>query len=110
MRKLYYDTASADSEGSMAALRVMAPLNHIMYGSDYPFVKVAEGIKHIQENEISEPTAPQSIAAMPLRCCRGLGRHNGCCRHTPFPAVQQPVLPDWYVLLSVRPEAWSRTR
>jgi 6-methylsalicylate decarboxylase len=53
LRKLYYDTASADSEGSMAALRVMAPLSHILYGSDYPFVKVAEGVKHLNEDEIS---------------------------------------------------------
>ena len=54
LRKFYYDTASADTEGSMAALRVMAPLNHILYGSDYPFVKVAEGVKHLQENEMSD--------------------------------------------------------
>ena len=54
LRRLYYDTASADTEGSMAALRVMAPLNHILYGSDYPFVKVAEGVKHLQENEMSD--------------------------------------------------------
>src|SRR3984957_13470670 len=54
LRKFYYDTASADTEGSMAALRVMAPLNHILYGSDYPFVKVAEGVKHMQENEMSD--------------------------------------------------------
>ncbi len=54
LRKLYYDTASADTEGSMAALRVMAPLNHILYGSDYPFVKIAEGIKHMQEYEMSD--------------------------------------------------------
>src|SRR5258708_40187627 len=54
LRKLYYDTASADSEGSMAALRVMAPLNHILYGSDYPFVKVAEGVKHTQEYAMSD--------------------------------------------------------
>jgi len=53
LRKLYYDTASADSEGSMAALRVMAPLSHILFGTDYPFVKVAEGVKHMQENEMS---------------------------------------------------------
>jgi predicted TIM-barrel fold metal-dependent hydrolase len=32
----------------------MAPLNHIMFGSDYPFVKVAEGVKHMQENEMSD--------------------------------------------------------
>jgi predicted TIM-barrel fold metal-dependent hydrolase len=54
LRKLYYDTASADSEGSMAALRVMAPTSHILFGSDYPFVKVAEGVKHVQESEMSD--------------------------------------------------------
>jgi predicted TIM-barrel fold metal-dependent hydrolase len=53
LRKLYYDTASADTEGSMAALRVMAEASHILFGSDYPFVKVAEGVKHIQANEMS---------------------------------------------------------
>jgi predicted TIM-barrel fold metal-dependent hydrolase len=25
-----------------------------MYGSDYPFVKVAEGVKHMQDNEMSD--------------------------------------------------------
>ena len=54
LRKLYYDTASADTEGSMAALRVMAPLSHILFGTDYPFVKVAEGVKHMQEDEMSD--------------------------------------------------------
>ena len=29
-------------------------LNHVLYGSDYPFVKVAEGIKHMQEYEMSD--------------------------------------------------------
>ncbi len=54
LRKFYYDTASADTEGAMAALRVMAPLSHILFGTDYPFVKVAEGIKHMQEDEMSD--------------------------------------------------------
>jgi predicted TIM-barrel fold metal-dependent hydrolase len=54
LRKLYYDTASADTAGSMAALRVMAPLSHILFGTDYPFVKVAEGVKHLQEDDMPE--------------------------------------------------------
>ena len=53
LRKLYYDTASADTAGSMAALRIMAPLSQILFGTDYPFVKVAEGIKHLDEDGIS---------------------------------------------------------
>ena len=54
LRKLYYDTAAADTAGSLAALRVMAPLSHILFGTDYPFVKVAEGVKHLEEDEISD--------------------------------------------------------
>ncbi len=54
LRKLYYDTASADSAGSMAALRVMAPLSHILFGTDYPFVKVAAGVKHLGEDQMSD--------------------------------------------------------
>jgi 6-methylsalicylate decarboxylase len=53
LRKLYYDTASADAAGSMAALRIMAPLSQILFGTDYPFVKVAEGVKHLDEDNIS---------------------------------------------------------
>ena len=53
LRKLYYDTASADSVPSMAALRAMAPLSQILFGTDYPFVKPAEGVKELDENSLS---------------------------------------------------------
>ncbi len=54
LRKLYYDTAAADTEGSMAALRLMAPLSHILFGTDYPFVNVAEGVKHLDDDAMSD--------------------------------------------------------
>jgi 6-methylsalicylate decarboxylase len=54
LRKLYYDTASAASLGAMAALRVMAPANHILFGTDYPFVKVAAGVRDLSEIEMSD--------------------------------------------------------
>ncbi len=54
LRELYYDTASADTEGSLAALRAMAPLNHILFGTDYPFVKVAAGVEHLRQDELSD--------------------------------------------------------
>ena len=54
LRKLYYDTAAADTAGSLAALRVMAPLSHIMFGTDYPFVKVAEGVAHLRADAMSD--------------------------------------------------------
>jgi 6-methylsalicylate decarboxylase len=52
LRKLYYDTASADTAGAIAALRVMAPLSQIMFGTDYPFVKPAAGVKHLDEDQM----------------------------------------------------------
>jgi len=54
LQKLYYDTASADTPPSMAALRAMVPLSHIVFGSDYPFVKPAEGVKHLGEDSLSD--------------------------------------------------------
>jgi len=54
LRKLYYDTASASSPGSMAALRMMAPMSHILFGSDYPFVKAAHGIEELGHTQMSE--------------------------------------------------------
>jgi 6-methylsalicylate decarboxylase len=54
LRKLYYDTASADTAGAMAALRVMAPLSQILFGTDYPFVKPAAGVKHMQELQMPD--------------------------------------------------------
>ena len=102
LRKLYYDTASADTEGSMAALRVMAPTNHILYGSDVRLLRVARGPQaHAGKLEIRTPTAPPSSAAMPSRRCRGSERHDGCCRPAPFPAVRRRAFLDRIDLLVV---------
>src|SRR5499427_4630213 len=54
LRKLYYDTASAASPASLAALRLMAPASHILYGSDYPFAKAAIGIEELQHTPMSD--------------------------------------------------------
>ena len=54
MGKLYYDTASPASPGSMAALRIRAPKSHILFGSDYPFVKAAVGIEELRHTQMSD--------------------------------------------------------
>ncbi len=54
LRKLYYDTASATSPPSMAALRAMAPASNILFGSDYPFVKTAAMIEELRHTQMSE--------------------------------------------------------
>ena len=54
LRKLYYDTASASSPGAIAALRVMAPTDHILFGSDYPFVSTAHGLEELSHSQMSD--------------------------------------------------------
>ncbi len=74
LRKLYYDTASAASPPSMAALRAMAPASHILFGSDYPFVKTAamiEELRHAQMPEIERDAVERSNALSLLPRLRG---------------------------------------
>ncbi|HUD87070.1 MAG TPA: amidohydrolase family protein [Xanthobacteraceae bacterium] len=54
LRKLYYDTANATAPGAMAALRAMAQPSHILFGTDYPFVKAAAEINELQQIQMSD--------------------------------------------------------
>jgi predicted TIM-barrel fold metal-dependent hydrolase len=54
LRKLYYDTATASTPGAMAALRIMAPASHILFGTDYPFVSAAQGIDQLHQTPMSD--------------------------------------------------------
>ena len=54
MKKLYYDTASAASKPQLAAMLAYIPPSHILYGSDYPFVKTDEGIEGLEHYRLSQ--------------------------------------------------------
>jgi len=53
LKKLYYDTASVTSVGSMAALLKVAPPQQILFGSDYPFVKTDSSIDELSHIKLS---------------------------------------------------------
>jgi 6-methylsalicylate decarboxylase len=42
LAKLYFDTAGAADASAMGALQTLVPISHILFGSDYPFVPIAE--------------------------------------------------------------------
>ena len=43
-RKMYYDTAQAAIAAPMAAITKMIPMNHLLFGSDYPYLTVKENV------------------------------------------------------------------
>ena len=60
LRKIYYDTASANSEASLAALSIMATTKQILFGSDAPFGTVQKAVKYMAERTL----APEVRAAV----------------------------------------------
>ena len=60
LRKFYYDTANAGRPAQLAALRGMAPTSQILFGTDYPFVKVAADIEDLQQTQFS-PSEREAI-------------------------------------------------
>jgi 6-methylsalicylate decarboxylase len=54
LKKLYYDTASVTSAGSMAALLNVAPAQQILFGSDYPYVKTDSSIDELSHIRLSK--------------------------------------------------------
>jgi aminocarboxymuconate-semialdehyde decarboxylase len=53
LRRLHYDTASATSAGSMAALLDLAPPEQILFGSDYPFINTDAAVKDLSHVRLS---------------------------------------------------------
>jgi predicted TIM-barrel fold metal-dependent hydrolase len=53
LEKLYYDTASATSPSSMAALLNLVPSRQVLFGTDYPFLKPATAIGGLAQIQLS---------------------------------------------------------
>jgi predicted TIM-barrel fold metal-dependent hydrolase len=70
IRKLYYDTAQATGPQNLGALRSFVPTSQIMFGSDYPFVHVAETLDPLTKFGLSDAdlravTRDNALALLP---------------------------------------------
>ncbi|MDB5570837.1 MAG: TIM-barrel fold metal-dependent hydrolase [Hyphomicrobiales bacterium] len=52
--RFYFDVAGTTSPGAIAALRHMIPADHILYGSDSPFVKAEGGLASLRQRGFSD--------------------------------------------------------
>lgn len=69
-QKLYYDTASFYSPYSWPTLRKLAPLSHILFGTDFPFFSagtVAKGLRDagLNSNELRTIERENALALFP---------------------------------------------
>lgn len=53
-RKLYFDTASATNPPAMAAILKLVPLNHVFFGTDFPWGNAARARKGLESTGLSE--------------------------------------------------------
>lgn len=53
-RKLYYETANANSPPTMAALLKFAPLSQVMFGSDHPYVSDTDNLADLRSCGLSQ--------------------------------------------------------
>jgi hypothetical protein len=79
LARLYYDLAAATAPGQFAALRALAPITQLLYGSDYPFtpeVAVAAGMAAIGA-DLTTASAPRSRATTRCVCSRDCATRPG---------------------------------
>ncbi len=60
-RRFWYDVAQVPTPGAMFALRKVAPVSHILFGTDYPFLTAAY---HVEELRKSGVFSTQELAAI----------------------------------------------
>jgi aminocarboxymuconate-semialdehyde decarboxylase len=82
--QLYYDTALSVTPQQITALRALAPLSRVLYGTDFPFanearLRMAEGAFAALDLTDDEARMIRSSNALPLfpafweRCCGAHG-------------------------------------
>ena len=57
LRTLYYDTAAVANGPAMAALMKLVPIQHILFGSDYPFVPAEADVTGLEKIRLTKGQA-----------------------------------------------------
>lgn len=60
LRRLFYDTADAAYAPSMAAIMSYVPTSQILFGTDYPFVRIETNVRELHERRL----APADMASI----------------------------------------------
>jgi 6-methylsalicylate decarboxylase len=55
LRRLFYDTANSAFPQNMAALLGYVPVSQVVFGSDTPYVSIAENVKNFSALDLSDP-------------------------------------------------------
>jgi 6-methylsalicylate decarboxylase len=50
--RFYYDTAQAAGVAAMSALKAVVPMNHIVFGTDYPYITTAATAKGLKDSGV----------------------------------------------------------
>jgi 6-methylsalicylate decarboxylase len=59
--RFYYDTAQASMAPPMIALRRVAPLSHILFGTDYPYRTAAEHVTELRQSRVFTAKELQAV-------------------------------------------------
>jgi len=59
--RFYYDTAQVGGAGAMFALRQVVPVSQIVFGTDYPYISVAQTAKLLKDSKVFTAQELQQI-------------------------------------------------
>jgi len=62
VREFYYGTGRSNNAGTMSALKQIVPISHILFGTDYPFARVADEARGLRECGVFSAEELQAIS------------------------------------------------
>jgi 6-methylsalicylate decarboxylase len=62
IRKFYYGTGRSNNTGTISALKQVVPVSHILFGTDYPFARVADEARGLQNCGVFDAAELQGVS------------------------------------------------